>query len=156
QYAHAGLVVPIDGLVGAEVHRDYSSVWQQLGSVDGRLYGVWFKAADKSLIWYNIGVFEGAGVFPPHNLGELASLAGRLRNSGMAPFAVGGSDGWTLTDWFENLYLTMEGLHRYDLLAQHRIPWTDPSVKQTLRMLARVLEPENLAGGASGALRTGF
>jgi alpha-glucoside transport system substrate-binding protein len=71
-------------------------------------------------------------------------------------FAVGGADGWTLADWFSNLYLRLAGPARYDLLAAHRIAWTDPSVTATLRLLARVLRPGAIAGGARGALRTSY
>jgi alpha-glucoside transport system substrate-binding protein len=156
QYALAGELVPLQGSAVKEVRRNYSQVWQDLGSVNGELYGVWFKAADKSLIWYNISSFETAGVVPPGSLDRLLELAARLRQSGTVPFAVGGGDAWTLTDWFENLYLTMQGPERYELLARHAIPWTDNSVVQTLQMLAQILEPGNLAGGTGGALHTSF
>ena len=65
QYAREHLLVPLDGIAGNVVADNYGPVWQRLGSVDGKLYGVWFKAANKSLIWYNVGVFERAGVVPP-------------------------------------------------------------------------------------------
>jgi alpha-glucoside transport system substrate-binding protein len=149
-------VVPLDGLMGAEIKRNYSPIWQQLGSVNGRLYAVWFKAANKSLIWYNIGVFEHAGVVPPQTLEGLFSVAGVVTASGTPAFSVGGANGWTLTDWFANLYLRLAGPARYDLLASHRIPWTDPSVKDTLRLLGRVLAPGLIAGGTAGALRSTF
>ena len=35
------------------------------GTVDGKLYGLVFKAANKSTIWYNVPAFEDAGVKPP-------------------------------------------------------------------------------------------
>jgi alpha-glucoside transport system substrate-binding protein len=149
-------VVPLDGLIGAEIKRNYGPIWQELGSVDGRLFAVWFKAANKSLIWYNIGVFERAGVVPPQNLQGLLSVAGAVTRSGVPAFAVGGADGWTLTDWFANLYLRLAGPARYDFLASHQIPWTDPSVKDALRLLSSVLAPGLMAGGTAGALRTSF
>jgi ABC-type glycerol-3-phosphate transport system substrate-binding protein len=71
-------------------------------------------------------------------------------------FAVGGADGWTLADWFSNLYLRLAGPMRYDQLAAHRIPWTDPSVKAALHLLARLLSPRVIAGGAQGALTTSY
>ena len=51
---------------------------------DGRLYGVWFKAANKSLIWYNVDVFERAGVAPPTDVDGLVRLAHRLARLGHA------------------------------------------------------------------------
>jgi alpha-glucoside transport system substrate-binding protein len=148
--------VPLDQIAGAEVDDNYDPAWRRLGSFDGRLYGVWFKAANKSLIWYNIGVFERAGLVPPADLGGLVSVAHKLAESGTPAFAVGGADGWTLTDWFSNLYLGTVGPARYDLLATHRIPWTDPSVKATLRLMAQVLDPRVIAGGPRGALATSY
>jgi ABC-type glycerol-3-phosphate transport system substrate-binding protein len=151
-----GQLVPLDPTIVAEVRRNYSQVWQQLASYDGRLFGVWFKAANKSLIWYNVAVFERAGVVPPSDLAGLLPVGQVLTRSGVPAYAVAAKDGWTLTDWFENLYLRLAGPARYDLLAAHRIPWTDPSVKQTLRTLEKILVPANIAGGVAGARRTGF
>lgn len=156
RYVREHLLVPLDGIAGTEVAENYSPVWRRLETVDGRLYGVWFKAANKSLIWYNVGVFERAGVVPPASIDGLVSVARKLTASGTPAFAVGGADGWTLTDWFENLYLRLAGPARYDLLAAHRITWMDPSVTATLRLLATVLSPQVIAGGPRGALNTSY
>ena len=156
RYAAEHLLVPLNGIAGSVVAANYPPAWRQLGSVGGTLYGVWFKAANKSLIWYNEGVFERAGVAPPTSIDGLVSLAHALARSGVPAFAVGGRDGWTLADWFSNLYLRLAGPARYDLLAEHKIPWTDPSVTSTLRLLAEVLDPQVIAGGSQGALVTGY
>jgi alpha-glucoside transport system substrate-binding protein len=156
QYATQSLLVPLDRLAQAAVARNYSPVWRDLGSVGGRLYGVWFKAANKSLIWYNIGAFERAGVVPPDSIGRLLTVAETLSASGVPAFAVGGGNRWTLTDWFENLYLRVAGPARYDQLASHRLAWTDETVKQTLRLLSQLWAPSLLAGGTKGALATTF
>jgi alpha-glucoside transport system substrate-binding protein len=142
-YAAEHLLVPLDGIPG-----NYTPAWRQLGSYGGRPYGVWFKAANKSLIWYNEGVFEREGVAPPATLGRLVDLAHTLARSGTAAFAVGGRDGWTLADWFSNLYLRLAGPARYDLLAAHKIGWTDPSVLAALRLMSTVLDPGVIARGA--------
>ncbi len=46
----------------AQLATNYSKGWQDLGSVDGTQYGVYFKAANKSLVWYNTKAFDNAGV----------------------------------------------------------------------------------------------
>jgi alpha-glucoside transport system substrate-binding protein len=155
-YAAEHLLVPLNQIAGAAVASNYNPVWRRLGSVGSTLYGVWFKAADKSLIWYNEDVFERAGVVPPTGIDTLALLEHRLARLGVRAFAVGGADGWTLADWFSNLYVRLAGQARYDLLAAHRIAWTDPSVTATLRVLASVLRARFIAGGARGALRTSY
>jgi alpha-glucoside transport system substrate-binding protein len=155
-YAAEHRLVPLTGVADDVVASNYSPAWRQLGSVGGILYGVWFKAANKSLIWYNEGVFERAGVAPPSGIDGLVSLARGLAKSGMPAFSVGGQNGWTLADWFSNLYLRLAGPARYDLLAAHKIPWTDPSVTATLRLLATVLDPHVIAGGPREALVTSY
>lgn len=156
RYAAEGRLVALDALATALVTRNYGSTWRALGSADGRLYGVWFKAANKSLVWYNVGVFEQAGLVPPDSVDGLLDVAWALAAAGVPAFSVGGADGWTLTDWFENLYLRIAGPEQYDLLAAHRIPWTDESVRRALRLLARLLDPVLIAGGTEEALATAF
>jgi ABC-type glycerol-3-phosphate transport system substrate-binding protein len=156
EYAAKGVLVPLDRATTREVARSYSPAWQELASVGGRQYGVWFKAANKSLIWYNIDAFERAGVVPPDDLAHLVEVAQALSVTGLPAFAVGGGDAWTLDDWFSNLYLRIAGPRRYDELADHRIPWTDPSVKDTLTLMAEILAPSQLSGGPRGALNTSF
>ncbi len=145
QYARESVLQPLDDLVGTEVARSYAPVWRRLASLDGRLYGVWFKAANKSLVWYDVGAFERAGVVPPQDLPGLTRVAQRLRSSGRSAFALAGSDAWTFTDVFENLYLRLAGGERYELLARHRIRWDDPSVVTTLTAFAGLLRPDAAA-----------
>ncbi|WP_309050218.1 ABC transporter substrate-binding protein [Streptomyces sp.] len=147
--------------VGPEARRaldaNYSRGWRELGAVDGTPYGVYFKAANKSLIWYNTAAFDNAGATEPKTWKEFLSTAETISASGVTPVSVGGADGWTLTDWFENVYLSQAGPEKYDQLAKHEIKWTDPSVAAALKTLAELFgRPELLAGGTSGALQTEY
>ena len=155
-YAEEDVLQPIEDIVGETVDANYAPIWRELGTVDGELYGVWFKAANKSLIWYNVGAFEDAGVEPAENLDDLLANAQTLTDAGVPAISVGGADGWTLTDWFENVYLRVAGPDKYDQLAEHEIPWTDESVKQALRTLADIFDPDLLAGGTQAALQNDF
>ncbi|HVM01524.1 MAG TPA: ABC transporter substrate-binding protein [Acidimicrobiales bacterium] len=151
-----GALVELGGPALMTVEANHGDVWRRLSSVDGRLYGVPFKAANKSLLWYDVAAFQRAGVVPPATLAGLGRVAAGFASQGLPAFAVAGADGWTLTDWFENLYLRTAGAERYDLLAEHRLAWTDPSVLEALGLLVDLLRPELVAGGADGALATGF
>ena len=140
-----------------ELQENYSQGWQDIGKVDDKQYGVYYKAANKSLIWYNNAVFENAGASEPKTWDELLNTAQTVYDSGVTPFSVGGAEGWTLTDWFENIYLSQAGPEKYDQLAKHEIKWTDPSVKDALTTLAQVWgKKDYVAGGAQGALQTDF
>lgn len=156
RYAAAGRLVPLDSETEQLVRRDYAAVWRALASDGGRLYGVWFKAANKSLLWYDVGAFERAGIAPPEDLDRLLAAARAIRAAGLAPFSVGGADRWTLTDWFENLYLQLAGAASYDRLAAHELPWTDPSVLAALDLMRQLLAPRNLRGGVAGTDRMTF
>ncbi|MEV5989294.1 ABC transporter substrate-binding protein [Streptomyces sp. NPDC052051] len=157
QAVERGWAKPLGAEAKAELAKNYSQGWQDIGSVDGKPYGVYYKAANKSLIWYNAKVFENAGAKEAKTWPELMTSAQAVYDSGVTPFSVGGADGWTLTDWFENVYLSQAGPEKYDQLAQHKIKWTDPSVKAALTTLAQLWGKQDyLAGGARGALQTEF
>ncbi|MFC5002746.1 ABC transporter substrate-binding protein [Dactylosporangium cerinum] len=157
QYAGTGAAKPVTGAVAAAVRANFSPQWQQFGTVGGQLYGVPFKAANKSVIWYRADAFAAAGVTPPSTLDELTEVSQTLVDSGTAAMTVPGADGWPLTDWFENVYLQSAGPQRYDQLAAHEIPWTDPTVVEALRTMGRYwAAPQFLQGGPRGALQTTF
>ncbi|MER5480531.1 ABC transporter substrate-binding protein [Streptomyces sp. NPDC002734] len=157
QAVEKGWAKPLGEEAKAQLGKNYSQGWQDLGSHEGKPYGVYYKAANKSLIWYNTQVFENAGAKEPKSWDELMATAQAVYDSGVTPFSVGGADGWTLTDWFENVYLSQAGPEKYDQLAKHEIKWTDPSVKEALTTLAQVWgKADYVAGGADGALQTEF
>lgn len=148
---------PVGADAKEQLAKNFARGWQDLGKVDGEQYGVYFKAANKSLVWYNTTVFENAGAKEPKTWDEFMATARTVYDSGVTPMSVGGADGWVLTDWFENVYLSQAGPEKYDQLAKHEIKWTDPSVKKALTTLGELFGKDDyLAGGADGALQTEF
>jgi alpha-glucoside transport system substrate-binding protein len=128
-----------------------------VGSVDGKLYGLLFKAANKSTVWYDVSAFDNAGVKPPATWDEFLAAANTIKQSGLIPYSIGGADGWTLTDLFENIYIRTAGLETYNKLAKHEIPWTDPSVTTAMEDMAKVIGTSaDMVGGTAGALQTDF
>jgi len=154
-FANRGALKSI-GFARATAARNYTADWLKLGTVKGKLYGLFFKRANKSTVWYSTAAFKGAGVKAPATWPALLAAATTLRGSGTPAFSIGGADGWTLTDLFENIYLRQAGPARYDQLTAHTIPWTHASVKAALRTMAQVLQSNNMYGGTSGALQTDF
>jgi len=152
-----GALKPIDFAKSA-VSSNFSPDWVRFGTIDNKLYGLFFKGANKSTVWYNVHAFEDAGISdPPKSWDELLKDGKTLSASGTPAYSFGAADGWTLTDIFENLYIRIAGPDKYDQLADHKIPWTDPSVKQTLTELAKVFgDTKNIAGGTAGALQDNF
>jgi alpha-glucoside transport system substrate-binding protein len=150
-------LVPASDDVQAALEENYAPVWKDLGTVDGEVYGVYFKAANKATWWYNTAAFDQAGVEPAEDWDQLLEDAGTVAQSGMAYLSIGGGDAWPLTDLFENIYLKTAGGDMYDQLSNHEIPWTDQSVIDALEVMGELLgEDANLAGGKKGTLQTDF
>ncbi|HSH61734.1 MAG TPA: extracellular solute-binding protein [Acidimicrobiales bacterium] len=149
---------PVDSRVVELVQENYTPTWRELATVNQTLYGVWFKATNKSMFWYNAKAFARARVEPPRDWEQFKTVAAQLQASGVAPLSLGGADGWTLTDWFENVYLRTAGPEKYDQLSRHEgIKWTDPSVKHALATLAEVFgRTDWVLGGTDQALRTKY
>jgi len=156
QLAKKGSLKSID-FAKATIAKNYGAGGVTLGTVNGKFYGLFFKASNKSTVWYSVSAFKNAGITPPKTWPQLLTDAKTLRASGIPAFSIGGSEGWTLTDLFENVYLRTAGAAKYDQLTDHKIKWTDPSVKKALTTMAQVLgDTKNIAGGTAGALQTGF
>ncbi len=141
----------------AVMAKNFAPSWLSIGTFNKKLYALVFKASNKSELWYNVPAFKAAGVKPPKTWAQLLATAKTLLASGTPAYSIGGSDGWTLTDLFENIYLRTFGQAKYDQLTAHQIKWTDPSVKKALTTMGQILgDTSNLAGGTSGALQYGF
>ncbi|MET9908896.1 ABC transporter substrate-binding protein [Streptomyces sp. NPDC006476] len=158
QFADKGWLKPLGADAKAQLTKNFSKGWVDLGAWKGTQYGVYAKAANKSLVWYNTKAFDAAGLKDtPKTWKDFLTTAQTLSDAGSPAVSIGGADGWTLTDWFENVYLSQAGPEKYDQLAAHKIKWTDPSVKDALTTLAQLWGKNDLiAGGTKGALNTEF
>ncbi|MDX3663047.1 extracellular solute-binding protein [Streptomyces sp. ID05-26A] len=159
QLAKSGAIKPVSAEVEDAVGDNYAPIWKTLGSFDKKLYGVYFKVANKSTVWYNRKAFEDASlsVDQPASWEKFLETSRALADAGVPAVSIAGADGWTLTDWFENVYLRSAGAENYDKLAKHELSWTDPSVRVALQELAKLFGDQRLIeGGASGALQTEF
>ncbi|MEU3250383.1 ABC transporter substrate-binding protein [Streptomyces sp. NPDC006997] len=157
QFAKEGWLTPLSEKTEQAVDSNFAPVWKDYGSVDGTFYGLYFKAAHKSTVWYSPEALTQAGVEPPKTYDEMLDAGHTVSDSGLAAFSVAGQDGWTLTDWFENIYLSQAGPEKYDALAAHELKWTDQTVVDALGTLGELFKDEQLvAGGQKQALNTDF
>jgi alpha-glucoside transport system substrate-binding protein len=158
KYAAAGKLKALSSATQAAVASNYATEWATLGAYKGTDYGVPVDASDKSTIWYNNTLFQQAGITtPPASWTDFIKDGQTLSSAGISvPISVGGGDGWTLTDWFENVYIRTAGVDMYDKLTHHQIPWTDPSVATALTTLKQVWGDTSLIGSPSKAAATTF
>lgn len=135
QLAAAGNLKPLSDDAKSAVEENYSQDWQDLASYDGELYGVWFKASNKSTMWYNTDTYDEAGASVPTTWDDFLTQLQTLSDAGYYGISIGADSGWPITDWFENVYLRTAGADKYDQLTNHEIPWTDESVTEALQVM---------------------
>jgi alpha-glucoside transport system substrate-binding protein len=153
-FAQQNAIQPMDDLRDKIVDAFGEDV-ADAGTVDGTQYGLLYKGANKSTVWYNVATFEEAGVEPPETWDDFVQARDTIKAAGITPFSVGVDLGWPITDLFENIYIRSAGPEKYDQLARHEIPWTDQSVKDALTLMKDVLgTSDNMVGGTDGALQT--
>ncbi len=161
-FARRGRLVSLDRVLDLRVlGGQYARSWLDLGNVDGKLYGIFVKAALKGLIWYNPQAFRQAGAVVPKTWNELTALADRLAQSGKTPWCIGlesgAASGWPATDWIEDILLRSAGPQIYDRWVRHEIPWTHPAVKKAWQMFGAIAtNPKYVLGGQQGVLSTNF
>jgi ABC-type glycerol-3-phosphate transport system substrate-binding protein len=126
------------------------------GSVDGQLYAIMVKFNSKSTFWYRPDKLTAAGAQPPKTWDEFKTLLSTLKTKGDKPLALGAKDSWTLTDWFESIYLRQAGPDAYTKLFSKDGDWTDPSVASAVKAMTDVLNDDNVEGGIKAALGRGF
>ncbi|MEU5761476.1 ABC transporter substrate-binding protein [Nocardia sp. NPDC047648] len=123
---------PVEETVWAdELGTRYAQPWQQLLRYDDQFYGVPFKAADKSLVWFDRQQFATHGLGEPAAwmLGDWVDRMEVLAQTPIRLLALAAADGWVLTDFFENVLLA-ESPRIYDELASKRSrEWDNPAVR---------------------------
>jgi alpha-glucoside transport system substrate-binding protein len=144
------------------LNANYADTWIDQGQVDGTLYGVWFNASNKSLVWYDPGEFAAHGWTTPTTWVEMLALSEEISNTtGMPPWSIGSesglASGWPLGDWWEEILLRSAGPDLYDGLIRHEIPWTHTQIVSGLVYFAELFGNEDYQlGGKAGTLNTHF
>ncbi|MBC7228410.1 MAG: carbohydrate ABC transporter substrate-binding protein [Thermoflexales bacterium] len=162
ELAAAGHLVPLDSFMDVnQIVADYGQSWVDLGSYEGHLYGIFYKVAIKSLVWYNPKAFQEKGYQVPTTWDELVALSDRIVADGGTPWCIGlesgAASGWPGTDWIEDIMLRTAGPEVYDKWVNHEIPWTDPAVKRAWELFGQIARNEKYVwGGTTGVLSTNF
>lgn len=144
------------GIDQASIEGNYAPGILDVGVVDGELYGIMVKLNSKATIWYSPDRFGEMGVEPPADWDGLLALTEDIKAAGATPWSLGAADGWTLTDWFEIVYLKMNGPEAYDALFSPDGDWTDPTIQAAIDKMLEVLTEENVDGSVDGASATLF
>ena len=140
----------------------YAQSWLDLGSVDGKLVGIFPKADLKGLVWYDPKALKAAGLSAsPKTFDDLLAEANTAAGKGVTPFAIGiesgAASGWVGTDWLENIFLKTYGPAKYREWYEGKLAWTSPEVKSVFQTWGKIVgNPKLCYGGSQYILSTNF
>ena len=160
--AEEGALVPLDNVLTREqLANYYPESWIELSEVNDKVYGVWYRAAVKSLVWYNPKNFTEKGYKLPQTWDELTALSDKIVADGGTPWCIGlesgKGSGWPGTDWIEDILLHSAGPDFYAQWVNHEVPFNAPQVQAAFQYFGDVVkQPDYVYGGATGALSTSF
>jgi alpha-glucoside transport system substrate-binding protein len=150
EYAKAGALKPLDGVLDAATYKSETApALVSLGTVDGKLTGVFIKAAVKGLIWYNPAVHDYSSA-PPATWTDLMTQAKANQGSAKALWCLGlgsgAASGWPGTDWIEDIVLRQSGPQVYNDWWAGKVKWSSDQIKQAFQtyltdVVANIADP---------------
>ncbi|MGB9376431.1 MAG: ABC transporter substrate-binding protein [Mycobacteriales bacterium] len=140
-------------------YNKYASVtppgFADLGKADdGKLIGIFTKAAVKGLVYYNTkGTYKPSP--PPKTLDELnaATRKGPAKQWCIG-LESGAASGWPGTDWVEDIVLRQSGKDVYDKWVKGKQKWTSPEIKKAFQTFGDAVNNAN--GGPNYVTNTAF
>ncbi|MEJ2707093.1 MAG: ABC transporter substrate-binding protein [Anaerolineales bacterium] len=160
QFANQGALVDL-GSILTDYEQNYAKTWIDLGTVNGKLVGVFMKASVKGLIWYDPKVWQSNNFQTPQTWDDLMTLSKQMADSGTTPWCIavesGAASGWPGTDWLEDIVLRQSGEQTYNQWWQGTIKWTSPEIKKAWQTWGEIVgNPNMVFGGANTMLSTNF
>jgi alpha-glucoside transport system substrate-binding protein len=167
EFAKKNQLIPLDNAVDLnQMKEQYDDSWIKLGSVNGKLYGIFIKTALKSLIWYDPKIASSAGLSlsassAPKTWDDLTAATSQLAAAGKTPWCIGiesgAASGWPGADWLQDIFMRQAGPQMYEEWAAMTLPWTDPAMKKAWQTWGAVVnDPKQTFGGKNYVLSTNF
>ncbi len=162
EFARQGKLTDLSTVLDmSAMKKNYAQGWLDLGSVDGKLVGIFMKTSLKGLVWYNPQAFKAAGLTIPSTWDQLMQESKQLAAKGVTPWAVGlesgSASGWPGTDWLEEIFLKMYGPEKYKQWYEGKLAWTSPEVKKVWQTWGEIVtNPKMTYGGTQYELSTNF
>jgi alpha-glucoside transport system substrate-binding protein len=123
---------------------------------DGKLIGVFTKAAVKGLVFFSTKTFSTPPA--PKTWDELNQLAQSTATGDTKEWCIGvesgGASGWPGTDWLEDIILRQAGPDVYDKWVAGQQTWSSPEIKQAWQTFGDALK--NASGGPQYIVNTSF
>ena len=155
EFARFGALHDLTNVIDVSAYKSQTvPTFVDLGTVDGKLVGVFIKATLKGLMWFNPKVYTLAAPTSWDQLTQDAALAKREANTWCVALSSDATSGWPGTDWIEDFVLRQSGPDVYDDWVEVKVPWTSPEIRSAFEMYGEVIA--DAAGGASNVIATDF
>ncbi|HET7726765.1 MAG TPA: ABC transporter substrate-binding protein [Candidatus Limnocylindrales bacterium] len=153
-YQADGKLVDLSSILDtSRISTDFNPSLVDLATVDGKLYGLFYKQDLKSIVWYPVQAFEAKGYTVPTTWDELVALSDRIVADGSSPWCTtiehGDASGWVATDWLEDILLRTAPLETYDKWIAHEVPFNDPAVVNAANLMAEMWFKDGYTFGGS-------
>ena len=129
-----------------------------LGTVNGKMVGVFIKTSIKGLIWYDPKVLGDLSTSAPTTWDALQTLIAANKSKAAAPWCLGvksgAASGWPGTDWIEDFVLRQAGPDVYNQWWQGKVKWTDPAIKTAWQSFGQIVAQSY--GGSTAVNATNF
>ena len=156
-FASEGQLVPIsDWMNTDQLSTDYISSFVDLASYEGDVYGVFYKADVKSIVWYPVQAFADNGYETPETWDDLVALSEQIVADGNGnPWCIsiehGDASGWVATDWLEDILLRTADPSVYDQWVNHEIAFDDPEILEAADYMSQIwFADDYVFGGTTG------
>ncbi|MBJ7536482.1 ABC transporter substrate-binding protein [Marinomonas transparens] len=161
--ASKGALTPLSNKVKEGVKKDYAAgqSWVDLATFkdskgDDNLYGVFYRADLKSLVWYSPDNFLDAGYDVPETMEDLKDLTKQIVADGGTPWCIGlgsgAATGWPATDWVEDMLLRTQPAAVYDGWVTNDVKFDDPRIVDAIKEFGWFARNDAYVDGGAGAV----
>jgi raffinose/stachyose/melibiose transport system substrate-binding protein/xylobiose transport system substrate-binding protein len=141
-YVKEGKVLDLTKKLSDQFKADFLPSVLAGGEVDGKLYAVPMEGVQPVALFYNKKVFKEAGISkPPATWKDLLADVDKLKEHGVTPIALAGSQAWCELMWLEYLLDRVGGSSAFAAIAAGRPgAWDNPAVTTALGMISDLVK----------------
>ncbi|MEV1290214.1 extracellular solute-binding protein [Micromonospora sp. NPDC049679] len=160
EYVDAGLLVDLTPTLNEDAA--FKAKWipsvLESGKIGGAFYGIPNRGMQPVILYYNKDVLKRVGVQqPPATWSQMLAFVDELKKAGITPFAVAGSQTWTLLMWLEYFVDRLGGPQPFQRIADGDSDgWKDPAIAGAIDKIRELVDRGGFASNfASVGYETG-
>ncbi len=160
QYTASGKLQDLSSMLNVSQYKAQTPAsYVQLGTVNGKLTGVFLDVSAKGQVWYDPKVVGDLSANPPKTYPDLQNLIksdvpSKAQAGWCFSVASGAASGWPATDVVETFMLRTYGPSVYNQWWQGKLKWTSTQVKTAWQDLGQMVSQSY--GGVNRILTTNF